>query len=666
MRRHLTTLSLISLLTLPVSAQDSVLVRLAPIEVEAARGVYSSDSAPASLALLLRPEAVRTMEPALSIENVLTELPGIWVADRAHLALGERLVVRGLGSRAAFGVRSVAVLLDGVLLTMPDGQAVLDPVEPAVLARAELLRGPSSVFWGNAAGGVLSLESAAPRAGRSGSVRLLAGSDGERQVLAQAAGGGTRQQTSAWASVLDREGFRAHSAGRMVRVGLRSTRHLPSGATVHAALAASDLDTESPGSLTLQQWQEDPASADQRYINTSSGKRATQVQGSLGLRAQAAGGTLSASAFAVQRSLDNPLPFAWVGVERLAGGLRADWRTDRDRLGVAVGADYRTQADDRINANNADGARGTDTDVDQRESVSGVGASAVVDFRLSDSATLTGGLRADRMRVELDDHLVGDGDESGQESFSAFSPSLGITVSNAGYTAYASFSTAFEIPTTTELVNSPDGSSGFNQTLEPQRVRGFEFGVRAAGARALVDVAVYLQRLGNFLSPYQIEAFPGRTFYRNVGEVSFGGVEVAGTLLMGSGITLDGTASAHRHEFASGALEGNRVPGIPMRFGSLRLQIERGPLLSSLRLRAAGAQAADDANGTEVEGFAVVDLRVGLAERILARARITPFVEVTNLLDTDYVISIVPNAFGGRYFEGSPGRSLRGGLAVSF
>jgi iron complex outermembrane receptor protein len=43
-----------------------------------------------------------------------------------------------------------------------------------------------------------------------------------------------------------------------------------------------------------------------------------------------------------------------------------------------------------------------------------------------------------------------------------------------------------------------------------------------------------------------------------------------------------------------------------------------------------------------------------------------PWAEVANLTDTDYVGSVTVNAFGGRFYEPAPGRTLNMGLQVGF
>ena len=64
------------------------------------------------------------------------------------------------------------------------------------------------------------------------------------------------------------------------------------------------------------------------------------------------------------------------------------------------------------------------------------------------------------------------------------------------FVPYVNVSTAFETPTTTELVNQPDGSGGFNPELGPQRAVNYEIGARGQPAPELgYSVALFLGRV---------------------------------------------------------------------------------------------------------------------------------------------------------------------------
>ena len=57
------------------------------------------------------------------------------------------------------------------------------------------------------------------------------------------------------------------------------------------------------------------------------------------------------------------------------------------------------------------------------------------------------------------------------------------------------------------------------------------------------------------------------------------------------------------------------------------------------------------------DSYSLVDLRLGLELRVM-RLDLNFFVGVNNALDEQYNGSIVPNAFGNRFFEPAPGRNL--------
>src|SRR5690606_15487301 len=124
-------------------------------------------------------EEIRRAQPGLGLDEALRGIPGVQVDNRYNYALGERISIRGFGARAQFGVRGVKVLVDGIPATLPDGQTALNHVDLSLLDRAEVIRGPAASVYGNTAGGVIQLETAAPPATPFGQeVGILGGSDG--------------------------------------------------------------------------------------------------------------------------------------------------------------------------------------------------------------------------------------------------------------------------------------------------------------------------------------------------------------------------------------------------------------------------------------------------------------------------------------------------------
>ena len=57
---------------------------------------------------------------------------------------------------------------------------------------------------------------------------------------------------------------------------------------------------------------------------------------------------------------------------------------------------------------------------------------------------------------------------------------------------------------------------------------------------------------------------------------------------------------------------------------------------------------------------------IGLPNDIPPALTFAPHIGVLNVFDRDYITSVTINAFGGRFFEPGPPRSLYGGLIARF
>src|SRR4030095_289430 len=79
--------------------------------------------------------------------------PGVSIQNRWNYAQDLQLSIRGFGARANFGVRGIRLYQDYIPATMPDGQGQTGSFSLVSAQRIEVLRGPFSSLYGNAAGG---------------------------------------------------------------------------------------------------------------------------------------------------------------------------------------------------------------------------------------------------------------------------------------------------------------------------------------------------------------------------------------------------------------------------------------------------------------------------------------------------------------------------------
>ena len=206
-----------------------------------------------------------------------------------------------------------------------------------------------------------------------------------------------------------------------------------------------------------------------------------------------------------------------------------------------AGTDVQRLRDDRQNFVSDAGRRTDVVFLDQQEKVTELGPFAQVQWTVNERLLLSGGTRFDWVRFDLDDRYLGDGfDDSGSRTMSSASGNVGASWSFGDRVVpYVNLSTAFETPTTTELVNKADGSGGFNPELGPQRAINYEVGVRGQPTpRVSYSVALFLGRITDAI--VQVGEIGGRAFFGNTGKTHNDGAEVGLSLTPVRGLTLNG------------------------------------------------------------------------------------------------------------------------------
>jgi iron complex outermembrane receptor protein len=130
---------------------------------------------------------------------------------------------------------------------------------------------------------------------------------------------------------------------------------------------------------------------------------------------------------------------------------------------------------------------------------------------------LTAGLRHSRLKVDVDDRFISNGDDSGSLDYSKTTPVLGVLYKvERGLNLYASAARGFETPTLNELFYS-SGGAGFNFKLSPATSRHLEIGAKTALNRDIrVDVALFQVRTDDELVVESSNG--GRTSYRNASD----------------------------------------------------------------------------------------------------------------------------------------------------
>jgi iron complex outermembrane receptor protein len=627
---------------------------------------------------------IQTAQRNVSLNESLRGIPGVFVQDRVNFSesFGVRLSIRAPVRGVGIGVRGLQMLQDDIPLTVADGTTQPTNVDLGSTGQIEVIRGPSSVLYGNSAGGVISLRTEFPA---STPLVLLPdvqfGSRGYQRQQVKATGTGGRVGYVLNATRMETDGFRAHSAAEVRLANAVVRAELAPGTELRAVFNLFDMPFgESPSTLNADDARHRPASARPAAFSLGLGESSTQGQGGVTLERRFAGGhALRATGWGMWRDAWNPIPARIIDLGRTGGGFRAEYRgaTLLGAVPVAwtTGVDTSVQRDDSIEYENegvGDGtrARGGALLVDQLERVRSVGPFVQMTAAPRPRWTLTAGLRYDSYEFRADDRRLADGDQSGSRTLDAFSPSLGLTyAANPGLNVYGSFATAYETPTTQELSNRPDGDGGFNTELEPQDLRTFEAGLRGLAARWRLryDIAAYTSRLENALVQYQradeIE------YFRNAGASSRRGLEALFEWAPVARLSAHLAYTYQRFVFeqyviGGGDFSGKREPGAPPHqlLAGVTCRSSFG-LTSVAQFRWIDAYPVNDANTYSNWSSKVVDLRFGL-DRRWRGVDLRPFAGIDNLFNERYNGSTVPNAFGQRFYEPAPGRAIYVGLGL--
>ena len=679
------------------TGRDSTRVTWLPdLNVTVTRSPEPLERVPFAVSVLNRDDIVRG-QATLGIDEALNNLPGVVVANRYNFSLDQRISIRGFGSRSNFGVRGLKILVDGIPQTLPDGQSQLTNVDFADLDRAEVLRGSSSSLYGNASGGVIFFQTQGAEPGPFAQRIRLQGGDGKRAgdgfYKWQSWTSGRSGDVSGTLSVsqFKADGFRQHSAAefRQLNAGGDWVVSGSTVATMRLSLA-DNPEAQNPGALTRAEYDANPDSAAANNLSRGADKDVQQHQLSFGVRHfDAAGNEYNVSVFGLLRDLENPLAAppdigggpsngTYVRIDRQVAGLRLSTArglgADEQSPRLTAGVDLQRMRDDRENLVSDAGLPTNVLFLDQREKVTELGPFAQIQWSPNERLLLSGGARFDWVNFDLTDRFLADGDDSGDRSMSAVSGNIGASWSfDRRFVPYVNVSTSFETPTTTELVNQPDGSGGFNTELGPQRAVNYEVGARGQPTPAVsYSFALFVGRVTDAI--VQQEEIGGRAFFRNAQKTHNDGAEVGLSVSPVQGIRLSGAYTYARYRFVEepegSGLDGNRLPGVPEHFWRLGL---RTGLTNGLYLDAdhtlSSSVASDDANTPEgiVDswGAGVTNLRVGWQGEV-GVVQLSPFVGLNNLWDRRYIGSVTLNGLFGRVLEPAPRRVLYVGTELGY
>ena len=620
-------------------------------------------------------DEIQNATQLLAMDEVLAGVPGLYMQNRYNFSQDLRVSLRGFGARSAFGIRGIKVIVDGIPETLPDGQAGVDSIDLGSASRIEVIRGPSSSNFGNASGGVIAIETETGTDPGFVQTTIATGDLGYSKFQLKSGGKTENMNYLINFSKQELDGYREHSVSEGSLMNAKFGFNLSEIDRLKLSLNYTDQPkSQDPGGINLSQVNTDRKSARDRNLSYDSGESLNQKRIGLVYERDHSSGLLTVRNYYVTRDFSNKLPFkngGSVNIDREFYGFGMQYQFGEslpENFSLTTGFDIDRQDDDRKRFNNDSGKLGS-MSFDQQEKVSSNGLFVQSRYDMG-NFSISSGIRYDEVKFDITDRFLSNGDDSGEIEFDAVSPSFGLNYVMENGSIFASISSSFETPTTTELAN-PDTSGGFNALLKPQEANNIEIGYKSIKNDIYREIAVFNIDLNDELVPYELEEFPGRTFYSNVGKSSRKGIETLVSWSVKPNLTLDASYTYSDFSFDSFIdknnkdFSGSKLPGLPESFAyfGIRFENENG-LNMNFNLNYSGDLFANNANTVKVQAYTVSNFRLSYNIN-KGDWKILPYLGVNNIFDTEFSSNIRINAFGSRYYEPAPERNSYLGITFT-
>src|SRR5665213_629099 len=195
----------------------------------------------------------------MSILPALNITPGVSMEERSPGSY--RLNIRGSSLRSPFGVRDVKIYLNDIPLTDPSGNTYLNQLSFYNFNSIEIIKGPASSLYGAGIGGAMLIHTL-PVIWENGiSLAYSKGSFNTNNINAIIKTGDADRGNSFNYSHQTSDGYRQQAQMRRDIGTWESVLKASDKQTLHAYMSYSDLYYQTPGGLTLAQYNANPKQA---------------------------------------------------------------------------------------------------------------------------------------------------------------------------------------------------------------------------------------------------------------------------------------------------------------------------------------------------------------------------------------------------------------------
>jgi iron complex outermembrane receptor protein len=613
------------------------------------------------------------LDPAELLQNI----PGVQVDSRTNYAQDTRISLRGFGARSAFGVRGIDLQVDGIPMSTPDGQGQLASVMLDNIASVQVLRGPIAALYGNGAGGVIALQSAAPTLS-SINAGFVAGDPGlARQTL----NGEWRSDNFALRAQFantDIDGERPHSRAERQQAGAQLFYTAENNLDLIVKYDyADDPLLQDPLGLTPAQWRNDPWQLNPAAETYDTRKTIEHQQSSISLRDNNGATRWQTGLWQGERAITQYLGFAGDAISGSGGvvDLQRDFSGINGTITrslnffrwpaeISVGAELAQMQDDRrgyVNNSGTAGAlrRNETGEVESRDIYS------LAHVKPTEKFTLYTGVRHTNVDFTVDDKFIvaGNPDDSGARHYRENSFAAGGSYSiTSAWELFASSGRGYETPTLTEMAYKT-GATGLNTDLDSATNRQHEWGL-GYHPDDMIELTLTQFFIDTENEIVVDQSVGGRTTFRNAAETEREGIELFGRYAISPKVRMQLGIQSLDAIYSAGQWNRNQLPGVARE--QYQLGVQWLPLATDVLQFDLGAQQRSriftaDNNQVYAPDFYTVDISARGTYPVHS-LQLDWWLKIVNLSDEHYVGSVIVNQTNGRAFEPALGRNFSAGI----
>lgn len=684
----------------------------APVVVTATRVEQNSFDLPVAIDVVEKKD-IQDGQLQMTLSESLIRVPGITAQSRTNQSQDPQISSRGFGSRSSFGVRGVRVYVDGIPLTMPDGQGQPGVVDLAAVKSIEVMRGPFSALYGNSSGGVIQmLTKDAPKTPEIDGT-VMFGSYGTKRQILEAAGTAENIEYLLNTSNFETDGYRDFSSGKKQQATAKFKFNISEDTKLTTLINWFDQEAKDPLGLdrarAFSSSTRDDVVPAARFANTSVKRDHTQIGFNLehafnsnnkitltpyvGNRnnAQILTTTPTATQLKVTPQVgknpcvDNGTCARLSEIEREFYGVDARW----DNKGMlahmpydlSFGLTYGKSTDERQDTNILSNGSNVNTPNRDETNISR-NFDQYIQARLgvTEKLDLHAGARHTKVRLKVEDKLLTlNGDNSGSVEYQKTTPVIGaVWKVDPAFNLYANFGKGFETPTFIEAAFDTvetGAASKPNLTLKPSESNNFEIGAKAFIADN-TQVNFNIFRITTKDEIITNRTVSGRSTFTNANDSKRTGAELSISSEFDNNISTFLSYSLLNAKFDSDYTNnqatpvtinsGNRIPGTykTQLYGEIAWKYAPLGFSTAFEGRHNSKVYVNDTNTETAPSYTIFNIRAGLEQNV-GKWQFKEYLRVENIFDKEYIGSVRIND-ANIPFEPAAGRNYLLGLNAKY